>query len=68
MPKLLTEIYRLQRDLTELDKDEQLLVKMFANLLEGHYNVPQPQNRMTFEEYEKVPGRWELVDGLLQDY
>jgi hypothetical protein len=41
---------------------------MFANLLESHYEIPQPRNRLTFEEYEKVPGRWELMDGMLRDY
>jgi hypothetical protein len=68
MPKLLDEIYRLQSELTDLDSEEQLLLKMFANLLEGHYRVNSPQNRFTFEEYRKIPGRWELVDGLLRDY
>ena len=41
---------------------------MFANLLESHYYVKEPRNRLTFEEYEKIPGRWELFDGMLQDY
>jgi hypothetical protein len=68
MPRLLDEVYRLQRDLTEIDNDERRLLKMFANLLESYYDVPEPRNRMTFEEYDKVPGRWELMDGMLQDY
>lgn len=68
MPRLLDEIYRLQRDLPEMDKDERLLLKMFANLLESHYSVREPRNRLIFEEYEKVPGRWELMDGMLRDY
>ena len=68
MPKLLDEVYRLQRDLTEIDHEEQRLLKMFANLLESHYEVPEPRNRLTFEEYEKIPGRWELMDGMLRDY
>jgi hypothetical protein len=68
MPTLLDEVYRLQSGLTGLDADEQRLLKMFANLLESHYEVKEPRNRLTFEEYEKIPGRWELWDGMLQDY
>jgi hypothetical protein len=30
--------------------------------------VKNPRNRLTVEEYEKVPGRWELLDGMLHDY
>jgi hypothetical protein len=68
VPKLLDEAYRLQTELTGLDADERRLLKMFANLLESHYEVKEPRNRLSFEEYEKVPGRWELADGMLQDY
>ena len=68
MPRLLDEVYRLQLVLTEIDNDEQRLLKMFANLLESHYDVREPRNRLTFEEYDKVPGRWELMDGMLRDY
>ena len=68
VPKLLEEIYRLQTELTALDADEQRLLKMCANLLESHYEVREPRNRLTGEEYEKMPGRWELSDGMLQDY
>jgi hypothetical protein len=68
MPRLLDEVYRLQRDLTGLDSDEQRLLKMFANLLESHYDVREQRNRLTFEEYEKVPGRFELMHGMLRDY
>jgi hypothetical protein len=68
MPKLLDEIYRLQSQLTELDDDEQLLLKMCANLLESHYRVKNPRNALTVEEYERVPGRWELSDGMLESY
>jgi hypothetical protein len=67
VPKLLEEVYRLQRDL-QVDDDERLLLKMFANLLESHYEVKEPRNQLTFEEYEKVPGRWELLDGMLANY
>jgi len=67
MRGLLDEIYRLQSE-TEIDDDERRLLKMFANLLESHYGIPEPRNRLTFEEYVKVPGRWELWDGMLQDY
>jgi hypothetical protein len=68
MSGLLDEIYRLQRDLTEIDDDERRPLKMFANLLESPYGIPEPRNRLTFEEYDKVPGRWEHWDGMLQDY
>jgi hypothetical protein len=68
MPKLLDEVYRLQGQLTDIDAEERRLLKMFANLLESHYEVKEPRNRLTFEEYEKIPGRWELFDGMLQNY
>ena len=60
MPGLLEEVYRLQNQLTEIDDDERRLLKMFANLLESHYQVKEPRNRLTFG--------WELIDGMLQDY
>jgi hypothetical protein len=68
MPKLLDEIYRLQDELPDLDGRERLLLKMCANLFEDYYQVKSPRNRLTVEEYENVPGRWELVDGMLRDY
>ena len=68
VPKLLEEIYRLQTNLTALDESEQRLLKMFANLLESHYEMKEPRNRLTADEYFKMPGRWELSDGMLQDY
>ena len=68
MPRLLDEVYRLQTELTGLHAEERLLLKMFANLLESHYEVKEPRNRLTFEEFEKTPGRWEMMDGMLQDY
>jgi hypothetical protein len=68
MPKLLDEIYRLQSELTDLDGREKLLLKMCANLLESHYEVRAPRNRLTFEEYREVPGRFEMLEGMLRDY
>ena len=68
MPKLLDAIYRLQEDFPDLDDRERLLLKMCANLFEDYYEVKDPRNRLTFEEYEQVPGRWELLDGMLGDY
>jgi hypothetical protein len=68
MPKLLDAIYRVQDELPDLDSKERLLLKMCANLLEDYYEVKNPRNRLTVEEYEKVPGRWELLDGMLGDY
>jgi hypothetical protein len=41
---------------------------MCANLFEGHYEVKEPRNRLNFEEYDAVPGRWELLDGMLGSY
>jgi hypothetical protein len=55
----------LQAALTELDDDERRLLKMFANLLESHYEVREPRNRMTRDEFFKIPGRWELIEGML---
>jgi hypothetical protein len=68
MPRLLEEVYHLQSQLTDLDDDDLRLLKMFANLLESHYEVREPRNRLNFEEYDKVPGRWELMDGMLRSY
>jgi hypothetical protein len=68
MPKLLDAIYRLQDDFPDLDSRERLLLKMCANLFEDYYEVKNPRNRLTVEEYENVPGRWELYDGMLRDY
>jgi len=68
MPGLLEQIYRLQRELPDLDAEEALLLKMAANLFESHYNVKDPLNRLTIDEYEKVPGRWELIGGMLSSY
>jgi hypothetical protein len=68
MPKLLDAIYRVQEEFPDLEDRERLLLKMCANLLEDYYEVKDPRNRLTFEEYEKVPGRWELLDGMLGDY
>jgi hypothetical protein len=68
MHKLLDAIYRAQDDFPDLDGRERLLLKMCANLFENHYEVKNPRNRLTVEEYEKVPGRWELFDGMLRDY
>ena len=66
MPQLLDEINRLQEKLTTLDEHERLLLKMFANLLETHYEIGKPQNALTSEEYDEVPGKWELWDGMLR--
>jgi hypothetical protein len=41
---------------------------MCANLFEDHNEVKNPRNRLTVEEYEKVPGRWELFVGMPRDY
>lgn len=68
MPKLLDEIYRVQQEPPDLDEEEKLLLKMCANLLESHYRVSSPRNALTVEEYFKVPGRFELVDGMLTSY
>jgi len=65
MPKLLQEVYRLQ-DSIRLDEDERLLLKMFANLLESHYQVEAARNRLTVDEYNKIPGKWELWHGMLR--
>ena len=68
MDKLLDAIYRVQDDFPDLDTRERLLLKMCANLFEDYYEVKNPRNRLTVEEYQEVPGRWELLDGMLRDY
>jgi hypothetical protein len=60
VPKLPEETYRLQSELTDLDDEERKLLKMLANLLESHYQVKEPRNRLNVDEYLKVPGRWLL--------
>ena len=65
MPRLLDEIYRLQRELTDADDHEKIILKMCANLLEDYHHVPEPKNRFTRNDYVKVPGRWELIEGML---
>jgi hypothetical protein len=68
MHKLLDAIYRVQDDFPDLDSREHQLLKMCANPFEDYYEVKNPRNRLTLEEYEKVPGRWELFDGMLRNY
>ena len=63
--KILDEINRLQKELPGLDEYERLLLKMCANLLESYHEVRAPQSRLTAEEYFEMPGRWELMDGML---
>ena len=63
--RLLDEIYGLQARVTGLDEQEQRLLKMFANILEGHYEVEEPKNKLTVKEYLELPGRWELIEGML---
>ena len=38
---------------------------MFANLLETHYEIDKHQNALTSDEYDEVPGKRELWDGML---
>lgn len=64
VPRLLQEIYRLQESPGFNDR-ERLLLKMFANILESEYEVAEPRNRMVRSEYMEVPGRWELIEGML---
>jgi hypothetical protein len=64
VPRLLNEIYRLQTELTGIGWYDQMILKMMANLLESHHGV-ELRNKLTFEEFEEIPGRWELIDGEL---
>ena len=68
MPPLLTEIYRLQDQLTGLDDYERNLLKMCANLLESRYEVPEPRNLFNVTQFMDLPGRWELLNGRLYPY
>lgn len=65
MHPLLEEIYRLQNQMPDLDAKEKILLKMFANILESHYDVKNPRNTFTVEEFYECPGRRELLDGML---
>jgi hypothetical protein len=65
MPKLLDGIYKLQSESADADPGAQQILKLCANLLESHYEVAEPRNRFTFEEYDALPGRWEMIDGML---
>jgi hypothetical protein len=49
----------------DLDANEKVLLKMFANILESRYDVKNPCNTFTVEEFHRCPGRWELIDGML---
>jgi hypothetical protein len=51
----------------DLDDRERILLKISANLFESYYEIKNPRNQLTIEEYEKVPGRWELMHGMLID-
>jgi hypothetical protein len=64
VPRLLNEIYRLQTELTGIGWYDQMILKMIANLLESHHGVTA-RSGFTFEEFCQVPGRWELIDGML---
>ena len=55
-----------------ISEKERLILKMAICLLD---QIDKPawekhprRVSFTFEEFEKVPGRWELVDGQLSDY
>ncbi|MFN7919314.1 MAG: hypothetical protein U0Q16_04410 [Bryobacteraceae bacterium] len=65
MPRLLQEMYRLQAEPTGFNEEERRLLKMFANILESHYEVEERRNLLTVEEYLLLPGRWELLEGVL---
>jgi hypothetical protein len=65
--KLLDEINRLREDPTGMDEYERLLLKMFGNLLESYHEVRAPKSRLTVDEYVELPGRWELMNGMLHD-
>jgi hypothetical protein len=67
-PKLLEEIYRLQTEVSDLDPEARHILTMCANLLKSHYEVKEARNRLTFEEFDDMPGRWDLVDGMLMSY
>ncbi|HEY3744546.1 MAG TPA: hypothetical protein VGL53_32105 [Bryobacteraceae bacterium] len=65
MPKLLDEIERLQTADSGFDEYERLLLQMCANMLESYYEVRAPKHKLKMEEYFEVPGRFELMDGML---
>lgn len=65
MSKLLEEIYRVQAEGKSFSTRDQLLLKMFANILEVEHGVRKPKNRLVADEYFELPGRWELLDGML---
>lgn len=65
MPELLEGFYRLQGECADADPGGKQILKLCANLLESHYHVAEPRNRFTFEEYDALPGRWEMINGML---
>ena len=65
MSKLIDEIYRVQAECKEISDRDRLLLKMFANILEVEHGVRKPQNRLVADEYFELPGRWELLEGML---
>jgi hypothetical protein len=66
----LCELETRYRDV--VGEKERLILKMAICLLD---QIDKPvwekhprRVSFTFEEYEKIPGRWEMVDGQLADY
>jgi len=68
---LLDELCELAERHKDAREEERLVVKMAISLLD-QLNDPQgtrPRKvRFTLDEYMRVPGRWEVVDGQLVSY
>ncbi|MDQ2898568.1 MAG: hypothetical protein M3Y07_02065 [Acidobacteriota bacterium] len=66
---LLDEVSALAEKHKNAPEKERLILKMAISLLNQIENPDGPYRvSFTFEEYERVPGRWEMVDGQLVDY
>ncbi|MDX2180727.1 MAG: hypothetical protein SFV18_14110 [Bryobacteraceae bacterium] len=71
MSPVLKELLELRDRHPNARDQEKLILKMAICLMD---NIDDPwveRERLvsfTFEEYEKVPGRWELIHGQLSDY
>ena len=68
---LLDELCRLAERHKEASEKERLILKMAISLLDQLEDPDETRPRKVVfsrEEYERAPGRWELVQGQLVSY
>lgn len=68
---LLDELCRLADRHEEASEEERLILKMAISLLDqlaDPHGTRSRKVKFSLEEYQRVPGRWELADGQLVSY